>query len=812
MKRLFFVFAVGAALCGCQRSGFDPEPTPVKGLLLTSSETSYQEWFTAGDDLLRAPASRATESNFQALDSIGVFIYSGALGAGPYHSTNMIYYTKDGTPDGSTSPQWTAATAMGGALVAGTAYSSTAYYPYQKTATNASAVVHSVATDQRAAAVTGSAQAVERSDFMWAPPVVVSNPATAPQAKMVFEHLLTKLVVSLQVPSMIDGVAVSKLNSVAIKNLHTTASIHLGTGALSGLTNVQDIKPRQLSGNGNAGTVSVYEAVVISQTAASGVVLVEVRCQTASGERVANYFPAASGLVLGSGKKITLTLTSAADIAITSELDLVTGQAYSDLPLKLKVASGTAWTLTAPAGSWITLASTSGGTYGAALSGTGTGGDQTVYVRATANTGVGATPRQAVLTLAAKIAGVDRSVTYTAVQNYSQPVVGFPTTNLIMEALNAQLPAVVGNSNWYIKAVSLPQGVRLSRRNVLFSELTASDTIALHSLSNTGTKEGYMVSGNYYNSNGGLYIVTDLNTTPNVASFTCNGVAVTIDARSIKINNLRWARGNLIASNSTAGAHGLGGCRIGNPADGGLYFQFGSLIGYKGGDQVNGGTGAGMPKAPLTTNGTYWNGVEYSWVSDAMVWPTGMVGTKTKWELTVGPNIATLSDYYFNYSVAPWDTENKNIREFNVSIAGDSGLGSLASGRYATKGVGDPCSYYLGSSWRLPTAAECKTLFDDVANNTKWANVLHWKWTTQGVAYFVSTSDLSSSPKLFFPASGNRYYLDGSFYYVTWDGRGWSSSVSSAAYGLYLYFDGGVARPYNNYYRSYGFPVRCVMD
>ena len=53
----------------------------------------------------------------------------------------------------------------------------------------------------------------------------------------------------------------------------------------------------------------------------------------------------------------------------------------------------------------------------------------------------------------------------------------------------------------------------------------------------------------------------------------------------IEIGNLKWATGNLVAN----GEHS---CKIGEPTDGGLYFQFGSLIGWAGGAS---GDGRGVP-------------------------------------------------------------------------------------------------------------------------------------------------------------------------------------------------------------------------
>ena len=695
------VFLLGVALVGCTRGLESDERPAAAGLALTASGADWRSALASQAGLIDVPsaAGKATETAFQPKDELGVFLYAlagnpAAVGSGPYHSTNMRYFTLDGSPDGSTSPQWKAGAAMGGALGAGTTYCAVAYYPFKEGATNASAVPHAVATDQTASAG-AEATALERSDFLWAAPVEVQTPTSHPSVALTFAHAMTKMVVDLEVPLVIDGYPVVKATGLTIKGLKTSCTVDLGTGAATNLADAADITPRKLSGDLSPGKRAVWEAVVVPQALDVNYALIEVVCETSNGggTRRVNYFPPGAGLTLEGGKKITFSLLSSADLAITSQLDLFTGVAETGLPLKVKTAGGTAWTLSSSQ-PWLTLSTTAGGTYAASISGTGTGADQTVYVKTLANTGSGAVSRDAVLTLSATLSGVVRSVTYRAVQNYSVPVTGFPETYVWMAGCQYEMPKVKGNSKWYIKASSLPAGVKFSTRNVAWADLQPADVVDVVSLTNTGSKLGFEVLGNYFNTGGALYVVTDPTTSP-LANVVCNGVNVTIDARTVLIetsaSKLRWARGNLVASGAR-GAAGLGGCKIGGPMDAGLYFQFGSLIGWKGGgssDPDRHGNGEGITTLQHSTKN--WEGRPFSWANDAYCWPNEMTIFPTVW-----PAGQTTTKWYFGVKSGEWIIDGKNIRNYP----------GFVSGSLAQEGVGDPCTYYLGAEWRVPTAYE----------------------------------------------------------------------------------------------------------
>ena len=127
-----------------------------------------------------------------------------------------------------------------------------------------------------------------------------------------------------------------------------------------------------------------------------------------------------------------------------------------------------------------------------------------------------------------------------------------------------------------------------------------------------------------------------------------------------KPKGIEWAAGNLVYDATT------GGCKNGTATDGGLYFQFGSLIGWSGGAN---GDGTGTPTDDLTLI--------------AKVIPAG-------------------------YTATAWDNNWTGDPDSND----------------ATTGKGDPCKYYLKDNWRLPTKDEYVALFKD----NGYPNDGPWKW------------------------------------------------------------------------------------
>lgn len=216
---------------------------------------------------------------------------------------------------------------------------------------------------------------------------------------------------------------------------------------------------------------------------------------------------------------------------------------------------------------------------------------------------------------------------------------------------------------------------------------------------------------------------------------------VTVKENYVVIDNLKFAIGNLVANGSN-------GCKIGTSSDHGLYFHFGSLVGWAGGAT---GDGVGVTNSSLGVT--------------VQVKPVGYGGS-TSWPV----------GYYKGNHTA------------------DNGYNLPATDDAAT-GIGDPCRYYLGTPWRTPTAAEYLTLIGAGGVNTNKA-----------VPLKLNSYDLS------FSASGRRNNVEGALKFVGSVGSYWSSSVYTVSpYVHYLSFSSGTVNPTNYDNRPCGLPVRCVM-
>lgn len=221
----------------------------------------------------------------------------------------------------------------------------------------------------------------------------------------------------------------------------------------------------------------------------------------------------------------------------------------------------------------------------------------------------------------------------------------------------------------------------------------------------------------------------------------------------IQIGNLLWATGNLVAD-------GPNDCKIGQPEDGGLYFKFGSMIGWTGGAT---GDGTGHPNASLS--------------AELKVKPVGYEGWTT------------------------WD-----------------GHGSGWPGEDIVKaGHGDPCRFYLGNGWRLPTAGEFKALFNDINNGTPWDNIpANPNWSKQGdfSSNSESYANLLLNPLNFLlRASGLRSRdSSGSLIETGTNGTYWSSEQVNNQKKLGLYFGGTNVSPQSETNAGNAFPIRCVKN
>lgn len=212
---------------------------------------------------------------------------------------------------------------------------------------------------------------------------------------------------------------------------------------------------------------------------------------------------------------------------------------------------------------------------------------------------------------------------------------------------------------------------------------------------------------------------------------------------------IEWAKGNLVADSS--------GCKIGEPNDGGLHFQFGSLVGWTGGatgDGTGRGTDNTTPALAIVIRPANFNSANEAWAATGKIWQ-GTTGT------------------------VPF-TE----------------AGSASADEKA--GVGDPCHYYLGGTWRLPTNDEYTKLLE----NNGYPSTGPWKQE--------NNSAINSTLNLTFPSSG---YRDGTgnLADVGEYGYYWSASPSSGS-GYNMSFSVSSMNPSGESNRADGSPVRCVQE
>ena len=171
------------------------------------------------------PATKATETAFEAGDKIGVYIaaYEGAkplalqLG-GNYKNNNPVTY------DGS---KWTANPVIyWNENIA--KYDVYAYYPFT-IPTSVDEMPFSVATDQRTAETTNSLSAYEASDFLYATAKGVSSSDDKGNVNLLFKHKMSKFTVKLTKGIDYEG----DLPATATVYIHSTvtdARIDLSTG------------------------------------------------------------------------------------------------------------------------------------------------------------------------------------------------------------------------------------------------------------------------------------------------------------------------------------------------------------------------------------------------------------------------------------------------------------------------------------------------------------------------------------------------------------------------------------------------------
>lgn len=166
-----------------------------------------------------------------------------------------------------------------------------------------------------------------------------------------------------------------------------------------------------------------------------------------------------------------------------------------------------------------------------------------------------------------------------------------------------------------------------------------------------------------------------------------SGITGTCKVKVTKEPTLEWATGNLVAKADNSG------CEIGNPTDNGLYFQFGSLIGWsETGDPT-------IVVKPTDCTVTAW---DKNWTGDPATENT-VTGTgdpckyylKGTWRLPTKDEYEKLFESHGYPSAGPWIWNEASKSATNSTL----GLTFLASG-YRSNSGGSPGSVgTLGTYW-----------------------------------------------------------------------------------------------------------------
>jgi uncharacterized protein (TIGR02145 family) len=135
---------------------------------------------------------------------------------------------------------------------------------------------------------------------------------------------------------------------------------------------------------------------------------------------------------------------------------------------------------------------------------------------------------------------------------------------------------------------------------------------------------------------------------------------------------------------------------------------------------------------------------------------------------------------------------------------------------------GDICNY-INPAYRMPTSTEHGNLsygndmtstssfsVGDSEDNRAGKYIFNKNSSDKTIYGTFATTDPIGSYVL--PASGYRDYSDGSLENVGDFGSYWSGSAYSSSLAYELYFGSSDASADGCGYRSYGFPVRCVLQ
>ena len=138
-----------------------------------------------------------------------------------------------------------------------------------------------------------------------------------------------------------------------------------------------------------------------------------------------------------------------------------------------------------------------------------------------------------------------------------------------------------------------------------------------------------------------------------------------------------------------------------------------------------------------------------------------------------------------------------------------TGSSSTDNTRWTTsdnnKSIYDPCP----SGWRVPDGGSNGVWSKALGSSSSFTQSSLYDSTNEGMNF---SGKFGSASTIWYPASGYRYYSNGSFYYVGSYGDYWSASpCSDGAYGLYFDHHDYVGPSFAYNGRAYGRSVRCLQ-
>ena len=262
MKKIILLAAIAASVISCEKDKIDPVPNTTKVSLLPT-------------------ITRATETNFEDGDVIGLYIYQGVAATLYAENKQMTYNNGVFSSD----LKWHTTTEDKARLVA--------YYPY---ATNGLPTTFTVAADQ-------SGDAYENSDILLA----IADDVTPSETSVAttFKHKLTKLNIEVTNNSANTVTEIKVKNAIASAN-YNEVSTNYEVNTSGATAEIVTNKVNE----------TTYRAIVVPQTVALIVDVVDSEGNTTSTELVS------ADLGIGKVHTIKVEINEEAEVSVTLSTDI----------------------------------------------------------------------------------------------------------------------------------------------------------------------------------------------------------------------------------------------------------------------------------------------------------------------------------------------------------------------------------------------------------------------------------------------------------------------------------------------------------